>query len=127
MTDTASRTLFYGRSCRPTIQNRHTRSELHPRPKCNHSWTAIATQTDAQQAGRRSSCISERSKASLRGRLSRNAGQHHAWKSKIRMVEDIKELTLKPQLHMLSQGEPFCQVEVAPKKIWTGQGITEIG
>src|ERR1700728_3631988 len=37
MTDTASRTLFYGKSCRPTVQNRRIRSELHPRLKCNHS------------------------------------------------------------------------------------------
>ena len=59
----------------------------------------------------------------LRGRISRNAGLHHAWKRKIRMVEDIKELTLKPQLHMLGQGKPFCQVEVAPEEIGTAQSI----
>ena len=40
------------------------------------------------------------------------------------MVEDIKELTLKSQFHMLAQGEPFCQVEVAPEEIGTTQGIT---
>jgi hypothetical protein len=39
------------------------------------------------------------------------------------MVEDIEELTLKPQLHMLGQGKPFCQVEVAPEEIGTAQGI----
>jgi hypothetical protein len=31
-------------------------------------------------------------------------------------VEDIENLTLKPQLHMLGQGKPFCQVEVAPEE-----------
>ncbi len=39
------------------------------------------------------------------------------------MVEDIKKLTLKPQLHMLGQGKPFCQVEVTPEEIGTAQGI----
>src|SRR5208282_1479221 len=40
------------------------------------------------------------------------------------MVEDIKELPLKAQLHMLAQGKPFCQVEVAPQEIRATQGIT---
>lgn len=39
------------------------------------------------------------------------------------MVEDVKELTLKSQLHMLGQGKPFCQVEVTPEEIGTAQGI----
>ncbi len=43
------------------------------------------------------------------------------------MVEDIKALSLKPQLHTLAQGEPFCQVEVAPKEIRTTQGIAAEG
>ena len=71
--------------------------------------TAIATQTDAQQAGRRRSCVSERSKASLRGRLSRNAGQHHAWKPKVRMVEDIEELTFKPSFTCSVKGNHFVR------------------
>ena len=40
------------------------------------------------------------------------------------MVENIEELPLKPQLHMLAQGKPFCQVEVTPEEIRTTQGIT---
>src|SRR5208337_2033018 len=98
-------------------------SELQASLKRDHSRTAIATQPDAQQAGRRRSCVRKRSKARLRGRTSWNAGLHHAGEAEIRMVEDIKELTLKPQLHMLGQGKPFCQVEVAPEKIRTAQGI----
>ena len=39
------------------------------------------------------------------------------------MVEDIEELAFKPQLHMLGQGKPFCQVEVTPEEIGTAQGI----
>jgi len=39
------------------------------------------------------------------------------------MVENIEELHLKPQLHMLAQGKPLGQVEVAPQKIRTTQGI----
>ena len=103
------------------------RSELHPRLKRDHSWTAIATQTDAQQAGRRSSCVGKRSKASLRGRLSRNTGQHHAWQPKVRVVEDIEKLALKPKLCMLGQRKPLCQVEVAPDEIGTAQRIAAGG
>jgi hypothetical protein len=39
------------------------------------------------------------------------------------MFENIKELPLKPQFHVLAQGKTFCQVEVAPQKIRTTQGI----
>src|SRR5208282_800651 len=49
---------------------------------------------------------------------------HHAGEAEIWMVEDIKELTLKPQLYMLGQGKPFCQVEVTPEEIRTAQSIT---
>src|ERR1700693_1064277 len=74
--------------------SRETGSELQPRLKRDHSWTAIATQTDAQQAGWRRRCVRERSKARLRGRLCWNACKHHAWKPKVRMVEDVEELGL---------------------------------
>jgi hypothetical protein len=57
----------------------------------------------------------------LGGGLSGNAGLHHRWKAEVWMVEDIKKLRLKPQFHMLGQGEPFCQVEVTPEKIRTAQ------
>ena len=43
------------------------------------------------------------------------------------MVEDIKELTLESQLHMLGQGKPFCQVEVTPEEIGTAQCIAAEG
>jgi hypothetical protein len=98
--------------------------ELQPRLKRDHAWTAIGAQSDSQQARRRRGCVGKRSKAALGGRLSWNASLHYAGKAEIRMVEDIKELTLKPQLHMLGQGEPFCQVEVTPEEIGTAQGIT---
>jgi hypothetical protein len=50
----------------------------------------------------------------LRQGISWNAGLHYAWKSEIWMVEDVKELALKPKLDMLSQGKPFCQVKITP-------------
>ena len=53
--------------------------------------------------------------------MSWNAGLHYAWEGEIGMVEDIEKLRLKPQLHMLGQGKPFCQVEVTPEKIRTAQ------
>ena len=46
-----------------------------------------------------------------------------ARKAEIRMVEDIKELAVKPQLYVFGQGKPFRQVEVAPEKIGTAQGV----
>ena len=49
-------------------------SELQSRLKRDHSWTAITTQADAQQAGGRRSCGGERAKSILRGRISWNAG-----------------------------------------------------
>jgi hypothetical protein len=57
----------------------------------------------------------------LGGGLDWNTSLHNTWKGKIRMVEDIEKLRLKPQLHMLGQGEPFCEVEVTPEKIRTAQ------
>src|ERR1022692_1031548 len=53
-----------------------------------------------------------------------NSSLDHAWKPKIRMVEDVKKLTLKAQLYMFGQGKPFGQVEVAPDEIGTTKGIT---
>ena len=37
--------------------------ELQPRLKGDHAWTAIAAQTNAQQAGRRRCCVGKRSEA----------------------------------------------------------------
>jgi hypothetical protein len=48
---------------------------------------------------------------------------HHAWQGEIRMVEDVEELTLKPQLHMFGQGKPFRQVEVTPEEIGSAQCV----
>jgi hypothetical protein len=47
----------------------------------------------------------------------------HAWQPKVRVVEDIEKLTLKPQFHVLGQRKPFCQVEVAPGEIGAAQRI----
>ncbi len=107
-----------------SLRKRRLRSELHPRLEGDHTWTAVAAQANAQQASRRRGRVRECSKSTLRGRISWNARLHHAWQRKIRMIENIKELPLKPQLHALAQGKPLCQVEVAPKKIRTAQSIT---
>src|SRR5580658_1143111 len=109
---------------RRPIHSRGVRSELQPRLEGDHPWTAVATQPDSQQAGRRGGRVGEGSKSTLRGRISWNAGLNHVWKRKIRMIENIEELPFKSQLHVLAQGKPFCQVEVTPEKIWATQGIT---
>jgi len=44
--------------------------------------------------------------------------------AKFGWLNTLKKLPLKPQLHVLAKGEPFCQVEVAPEEIRTTQGIT---
>src|SRR5208282_4343888 len=96
---------------------------FQPRLKSDHAGSAVAAQTHAKQTGRRRRRGGERSESSLSGGLAWNTGLHHAWKAEIRMVEDIEKLRLKPQLHMLGQGEPFCQVEVTPEKIRTAQRV----
>ena len=53
--------------------------------------------------------------------LTWNASLHHGGKGEIRVVKEIKKLSLKSQFHVLGQGKPFCQVEVAPEKIRTAQ------
>jgi hypothetical protein len=96
-------------------------SEFQARLKSDHAGSAVAAQSHAEQAGRRRGRGRECSESSLGGGLAWNTGLHHAWDAEIRMVEDIEKLRLKPQLHMLGQGKPFCQVEVTPDKIRTAQ------
>src|SRR5712691_1125401 len=72
-------------------------SELQSRLKRDHAWRAVAAQTDAEQARGRRDGVSKRSEPSLCRRLSWNAGQHHVWQPKIRMVEHIEELTFEPK------------------------------
>ncbi len=71
--------------------------------------------------------VRECSKASLRGGLSRNAGQNHAWKPKIWMVKDIEESGFHLELRPLGHGKPFREIEVIPEEVGTAQGIpTEV-
>src|ERR1700726_1913309 len=79
-----------------------TISELQAQLKRDHARCAITAQTNAEQASRRRSRVSKRTKPSLRGRLPRNASQHHARKAKIRMVEYVEKLDVKPELQLLS-------------------------
>ena len=81
--------------------------EFKPQLKRDHAGRAITAQPDAEQAGRRRSRVRQRSKASLRRRLSRNPRKDHARKSEIRMVEDIEELGVETQLHALGEHKPF--------------------
>ncbi len=39
------------------------------------------------------------------------------------MVEDVEELRVEAQLHVLGQGKPFREVEVAPDEIGAAQGV----
>jgi hypothetical protein len=82
-------------------------SELHAHLKRDHARCAVAAQTDAEQSGRRRCGVRDRSKSALRGRFSWNAGQHHAGKRKIRMVEYIEELRVEPQFHTFRHGKPL--------------------
>ncbi len=50
-------------------------------------------------------------------------GLHHCGKRKIRMIENVKKLSLKSQLDVLAQWKPLCKVEVAPEEIGTTQRI----
>jgi len=91
--------------------------------KRDHAWTAVATQSDAEQAGRRRGGVGERSESGLRGGCSRNSGQHPAGKTKVRMVEDIEELAFDSELYPLVHRKPFCKIEVTPEEIGAAQGV----
>ena len=68
-------------------------SEFQPRLEGDHAWTDIATQTDAEQAGRWRRGGRERAKSALRGRISRNARLYHAWQRTLgRRFEDSTEV-----------------------------------
>jgi hypothetical protein len=82
-------------------------SELHAHLKSDHSRRAITAQTDPEQACRRRSGVGDRSEPRLGRGFSRNAGQHHAGKRKIRMVEYIEELRVEPQFHTFRHGKPL--------------------
>jgi hypothetical protein len=94
-------------------------SELHPQLKRDHARRTIAAQANAEQTRRRRGSVRKRSKPCLRSGLSRNASEHRARKRKIRMIEDVEELCIEPQLHPLAQGKRFRKVKVTPYKIGT--------
>lgn len=62
-------------------------SELQTQLERNHAGCAIAAQAHAEQTGRWRGRVGNRSKSSLGRGLPRNAGQHHARKCEIRMIE----------------------------------------
>ena len=110
--------------CRPSAQKSSgAHSELQACLKRDHAWTAIATQADAQQAGWGRSCVRERAKSRLRGRLSWNPRQRHAGKPKVWMVEYIEELGFYSKFHSLANRKPFREIEVIPDKIGAAQGV----
>ncbi len=62
-------------------------SEIEARLKCDHARGAVAAEAHAEQSGRRRSGIGKRAEPGLRRWFSRDTGQHHGRKRKIRMVE----------------------------------------
>src|SRR5580704_9544060 len=71
----------------------------------DHAGRAITAQTNAEQTSRWRGRVSKRSETGLRGGLPRNAGQHHARKCEIRVIEYVEELRVESQFHTLGQGE----------------------
>src|SRR5271169_4871023 len=69
----------------------------------DHARGAIATKADAEQSGGRRGGVGKRAESSLRGGFSWNAREQHAGQPKIRVVENVEELDVKPQLHFLGQ------------------------
>ncbi len=39
------------------------------------------------------------------------------------MVEDVEELSLQSQFHMLGQRKRLCEIEVVPEEVRTAQGV----
>ena len=61
------------------------------------------------------------------GSLSWDARENHAWEPKVRVVEDIEELGLYSEFHMLGYRKAFREIEIVPKEIGTPKGIaTEV-
>src|ERR1700683_674465 len=97
--------------------------EFEPSLKRQHAWRTVSTQTDTQQTRGRRGRICQRSKAHLRGGFAWHSGQHQARQSKIGMVKNIEELSVKSQLHSLREGKPFRQVEITPEEIRSAQRV----
>ena len=105
----------------PTL--RGTRLELEAQLKGDHARGAVAAQADAEQSRWRRSGVGERAESGLRGGLAGDAGEDHAGKAEIRVIEDIEELAVDAQLHALGQREPLRQVEIAPGEIGAAQRV----
>ena len=97
--------------------------KLKAQLKGDHARGAVTAEADAQQAGRRRGRVGEGAETCLRSGISRNAGEYHARKPEIRMVEHIEELDVEAQLPLLGQRKQFRDVEIAPRKIGTAQSV----
>ena len=57
-------------------------------------------------------------------KVSRNAGQHHAGQSEVRMVEEVEELRCQTCSFTRSvERKPFGDVEVAPEEVRAAQRV----
>lgn len=97
--------------------------KFQSRLKRNHPGATVASKADTEQPGGWGCGVRQRTESGLRRGFTGNAGQNHAGKPKIRMVEDIEELGLHSELHTLGHRKPFREVDVIPEEIGTAQGI----
>ena len=70
--------------------------ELQSELKCDHARRVIASQTHTQQPRGWRRCRDQGAEAGLCAGLSRNSG-YRRWQSKVRMVEEIEELTFEAE------------------------------
>ena len=96
-------------------------SKLEPGLERNHPRTAVATESNSEQAGWRRSRVGERSEAGLRRGFAGNSCQGHARQSEVGMIEQIEELRVKAQFHLFGHGKPFGEIEVIPEKVWSAK------
>jgi len=73
------------------------KSEFEAALEGDHARGAITAQADTEEASWRRGRGVEGAETSLGRRISWDAGQHAAWKRKVRMVENVETLNLDSQ------------------------------
>src|ERR1035441_9854579 len=108
---------------RPGRSYLHSTSELHAALERYHTRRTVSAQSHTQQPGRRRCREAERSESGLRRWFARYPGVPQHRKSEIRVVEDVEELAVDPQLDALGQREPPGEIQIAPDEIEAAQGV----
>src|ERR1700733_14897241 len=92
-------------------------SKLQTRLKRNHPRRIIAPQAHSEQPSGRRCCAGQRAKASLRRPVPGYPRNYHRGQAEVWVVEDVEELRIDAELHVVSDREPLSQIEIAPPEV----------